>query len=118
MENGKEEMENGTSPSQMVKQLDAQVNRAVRNIDIRKLSLKERNILADLAQNLTDAKIYSTDYELSETREEQLKNAKTAKKWLDQARKNILVASEFNVFGPVDVAHLSAQIDQTASWLK
>jgi hypothetical protein len=55
---------------------------------------------------------------LSESREEQLYNAKKAKKWLDQARRNILSASEFNIFGAIDVAHLSAQIDQIISEIK
>jgi hypothetical protein len=59
-----------------------------------------------------------TDYELSETREEQAKNAKFAKKWLNQAQKNILSASEFNIFDAIDVAHLSAQIDQVKDGLK
>jgi hypothetical protein len=74
--------------------------------------------LAKLQQNLVDSRIYARDYELSESREEQVDNAKKAKKWLEQAQKNILTASEFNIFGAIDVAHLSAQIDQIISELK
>jgi hypothetical protein len=90
----------------------------LRSINLRKLSIKERKILEDLQQNLNDSRIYVTDYELSETREEQAKNAKFAKKWLNQAQKNILSASEFNIFDAIDVAHLSAQIDQVKDGLK
>lgn len=82
-------------------------------MDIRKLSSKERNIILKLKQELTDAKIYSSDYERSETMEEQIENAVKAKKNLEKARKDILLASEYDLFGAVDVAHLSAEIEQT-----
>jgi hypothetical protein len=106
------------SPSRMVKQLELQINANLRKFDFRKLSTNERDILAKLQQNLVDSRIYTRDYELSESREEQVDNAKKAKKWLEQAQKNILTASEFNIFGAIDVAHLSAQIDQIISELK
>jgi hypothetical protein len=106
------------SPSRMVKHVDLQVSSVLRKFDTRKLNSKEREVLAKLQQNLNDARIYTNDYELSETRDEQADNAKKAKKWLEQARKNILTASEFNIFGVMDVAHLSAQIDQVISELK
>jgi hypothetical protein len=106
------------SPSRTVKQLDTQINIILRGFDLRKLSAKERNVLAKLQQNLADARIYTNDYELSETREEQFDNAKKAKKWLEHARKNILTASESDIFNAIDVAHLSAQIEQIISELK
>jgi hypothetical protein len=102
----------------MVKQLDAQINIILRGFDLRKLSTKERNVLVKLQQNLTDMRIYTNDYELSEAREEQLDNAKKARKWLEHARKNILTASESNIFSAIDVAHLSAQIEQIIFELK
>jgi hypothetical protein len=83
-----------------------------------KVNEKARQAVIELRQYLADAKIYAQDYELSEMREEQIDNAKKAKKWLEKARQAILRASEFNVFGPIDVAHLSAQIDQTKADLK
>jgi hypothetical protein len=107
-----------SSPSRKVKQLDSQISNILRKVYLRKLSSKERDVLSMLQQNLVDSRIYIRDYELSETREEQLDNSKEAKKWLEQARKNILAASEFNIFGAIDVAHLSAQIDQIISDLK
>lgn len=79
---------------------------------------KGRKAINELKQNLIDAKIYTQDYELSEMRQEQLDNAKRAKKYLSLARRQILRASEFNVFGAVDVAHLTAQIDQAKADLK
>ncbi len=106
------------SPSRAVKQVDAQVGRVLRAVNLRKLSIRERKVLVDLQQNLNDARIYTTDYELSETDEERTKNAKLAKKWLGQAHKNILAASEQDIFNAIDVAHLSAQIEQIRDNLK
>lgn len=105
-------MEN-KAPSTRAKHVDASIERLLRQVDIRKLSSKERNIILKLKQELADAKIYSSDYERSETAEEQIENAGKAKKSLEKARKNILLASEYDLFGAIDVAHLSAEIEQT-----
>jgi ribosome-binding factor A len=102
----------------MVKQVDGQVNRILRQTDVREVGEKVRKALIELTQDLSDAKKYAQDYELSEMRDEQLDNAKKAKKWLNKAQAAILRASEFNVFNAIDVAHLSAQIDQAKADLK
>lgn len=106
------------SPSVVVKQVENQVGMILRKVNMRKTADREVKLLASLRQNLTDARIYAHDYELSEMREEQLANAKRAKKCLELVRGQILKASEHDIFGPVDVAHLSAQIDQARADLK
>jgi activator of HSP90 ATPase len=106
------------SPAGLVKQIDLQVNMILRKADWDEVGEKARKAVAELRQNLADAKVYAQDYELSEMRDEQLDNAKKAKEWLEQARQQILRASEFNVFGPIDVAHLTAQIEQVKADLK
>ena len=105
-------------PAALVKQVDAQINSILRNADWDEVNEKARKAVVDLRQNLANARIYAADYELSEMRDEQLDNAKKAKGYLETARTQILRASEFDVFGPVDVAHLTAQIDQLKSDLK
>lgn len=102
----------------MIKRIDNQVSRILRQVDWSEVDQKGRLAVNDLRQSLADAKIYSQDYELSEMRDEQLDNAKKAKKYLGLARRKILRASEFNVFGAIDVAHLTAQIDQAKADLK
>jgi len=94
------------------------VNSILRKIDLSRQSTALRENLIDLKQDLANARVYASSYELSETREEQASNAKHAKQWLAKANKKILKASEQNIFGPVDVAHLSAQTDQLKSVLK
>jgi activator of HSP90 ATPase len=106
------------SPGGLVKQVDTQINMILRKTDWDEVGEKARKAVTELRQNLADAKVYAQDYELSEMRDEQLDNAKQAKKWLDQARQQILRASEFDVFGPIDVAHLTAQIEQIKADLK
>ena len=106
------------APAGLVKQIENQVERIIRQVVWAELGEKARKAVLDLRQSLNEAKIYSNDYELSEMREEQINNAKKAKKWLDQAHRQMLRASEFNVFGPIDVAHITAQIDQAKADLK
>jgi hypothetical protein len=105
-------------PAAAVKQVDNQINMILRAVNYRQLAAREVKLLAGLTQNLSDARIYAHDYEVSEMREEQLDNAKKAKKYLNQARAAILRASEFDIFGAVDVAHLTAQVDQIIGDLK
>ncbi len=105
-------MESEQSPSVMAKRLEAEVRMILRPVDAYKLDPKQRETLANLRQNLADARIYSNDYELSETREEQELNAKRAKHWLREAREDMLSASQHDIFSAIDVAHLSAQIEQ------
>jgi hypothetical protein len=107
-----------SSPSILAKSLESDINLILRKIQTHKLGEKERKALGVLRQALDDTKIYVKDYELSEMRDQQLDNAKEAKKYLEQARASILRASEFNVFSAIDVAHLSAQIDQIAGDLR
>ncbi|MDB5160696.1 MAG: hypothetical protein JWO96_76 [Candidatus Saccharibacteria bacterium] len=106
------------APSVAIKRIEAQVRRVLSRVDIYKLGKRERAVIEQLRQNLNDARIYAQDYELSETREDQLKNAKIAKKWLVSAQANILAASQSDMFSPIEVAHLGAQIEQVMANLK
>ena len=101
-----------SGPSTRVKQLESDIRQILRKTNANKLERKYRDALTDLRQNLVDIRIYVNAYEFSEERPEQEENAKITKKWLAKARQNILKTSEADVFGPADVAHLSAQIDQ------
>jgi transposase len=100
------------------KRLEAEIRMILRPVDAYKLNPAQRETLADLRQNLADARIYTNDYELSETREEQTLNAKRAKHWLKEAQEDILTASQHDIFSAIDVAHLSAQIEQIIGELK
>lgn len=107
-----------TSLSVLVKRVESQIRQVLRKVDLADLTGRDRKFITDLQQNLIDARIYVSSYELSETREEQLDNAKKSKKWLNAALKNILSASESDIFGAIDVAELSAQIERIKDNLK
>ena len=91
---------------------------SVTGTDISRLPAKARDQLAQLNQNLQDARIYLNDYELSETREEQVKSAKNAKKYLGKASTNVLAASSADIFKPADVAQLTAELEEIIVSLK
>jgi len=100
-----------SSPSTGIKRIESEIRLVWRQFDVSRLPAKQKAVLAELEQDLLDARKYTSAYELSETREEQLNNAKTAKHWLNKARRCILTASEHDIFSAVDVASLSAQIE-------
>jgi hypothetical protein len=105
------------SPYLLVKRLEADVLHLLSQIDLLLLSIEEQQKIARLKNNLIDARLEIQDYELAETRENQLRNAADAKKYLKKVR--IVVSSnQLNVFGAVDVAHLTAKVEQIADRLK
>lgn len=106
------------SPLYLTRQLDNQVGRALAKVDLRAISRAERDLITTLQQEIHDAKTYISAYELSETRAEQEENAKAAKKWLNKVRKQVLALSEHDYFNPVDVAHLTAQIETICKYLR
>ncbi len=74
--------------------------------------MPEQKAVARLSNDLTDARLDIRDYEMSDTRAEQLRHSKQAVARLEKVRKAILALSEYNVFTAVDVAQLSAQLEQ------
>ncbi len=66
---------------------------------------------------MADARLDVRDYEYAETRAEQQQHAKAAKKRLEQVRQAVLLASEYNVFSAIDVAHTTATIEQITKHL-
>lgn len=105
------------SPAAQAKQIQLDVSNLLRKFDLTLQNTAVRDNLLDLKQDLGAAWIYARDYEYSETKAEQTDNGRRATRWLVKANAKILKASENNIFGPVDVAHLSAQIEQLKSEL-
>ena len=104
-------MTNNDSPFLLAKQLQLNILNLLSGIDITDLTPAEQRVLTRLKGLLVDVRLEAQDYELAETREFQLKNAKKAKEYLAAIEKTIS-ENVLNVFGPVDVAHLTAQIGQ------
>lgn len=106
------------SASSAIKLVDGQIYLIERGLNFRLLSKKERDNLAQLHQNLHDARLYAADHESSESEDDRAKNRTAAHKWLGLAQKRIVTASQTDIFEPADVAQLSAQIEQIMSEIK
>jgi hypothetical protein len=108
-------MEN-QSPFLAMQRAETQLKSLLRAIDTDLLQPDEKKAVASLRRLSTDARLDIRDYELSETRVEQLKKAVEAKKRLAKLQKNLLAAGD--VFGPADIAQLDAQFAQIMDWLQ
>ena len=87
-------------------------------LDPTALPQSEQKVLEGLRRVLADARLTAQDYELAESRDEQLGQAREAKDFLRQAEQGILAASHTGVFGAVEVAHLSASIERIIEYLR
>jgi hypothetical protein len=108
-------MEN-TSPFLAIQRAEAQIKALLRGVDPDTLEPAEKKVTASLRRLAIDTRLDIRDYELSETREEQLKCAAEARKMLLKLRTAILAAGM--TFGPADVAQLTAQLEQIESWIR
>jgi len=93
-----------------MQRVEGQVKALLRQIDPDTLNIEERKAFAQLRRLAVDTRLDIRDYELSETREEQLKCAATARKRLVKLEKATLAVGP--AFGPADVAQLSAELAQ------
>jgi hypothetical protein len=104
------------SPFLAIKHVEVVVKGMLRRFDADMLEPAEKKAIADLKRLLVDTRLDIRDYELSETREEQIKCALRAKRQLQKLQKLILIVG--SAFGPADVAQLSAQLDQISDWIR
>ena len=96
----------------LVKRLDADITRilaASRAAGIVEPALEREMKL--LKRDVANARLDIRDYELAETKIEQVRLGSDATKRLEAVRHGILAVSQNNVFGAVEVAQLSAQIE-------
>jgi len=93
-----------------MQRVEGQLKSLLRTIDTELLTTDEKKAFASIRRLTTDARLDIRDYELSETRDEQLKSATAAKKRLAKLQRAILAVGL--VFSPADVAQLSAQLEQ------
>lgn len=102
-------MEN-QSPFLAMQRVEGQLKSLLRAVDFDALEPAEKKAMASIRRLATDTRLDIRDYELSETREEQLKCAVAAKKRVAKLQATVLAAGF--AFSPADVAQLSAQLEQ------
>lgn len=93
-----------------MEQVERLLKALLRRVDTDLLEADEKKAVHGLRQLIVDTRLDIRDYELSETREEQIKKMHAAKRRIGKLEANIVAASV--VFGPADVAQLSAQLEQ------
>lgn len=106
------------TPFDQAKELSNQLIRILSQLDVDALPREEQRLVATIKRQLEDVRLDARDYDFAETRAEQQRNAVAARKNLEKLRANILKASEYNLFGAVDVAMSSAHIEQLISDLE
>lgn len=102
----------------LIRHVEVLVSGTVSHIDIHDVPAAEQKTVTRLRQQLADARLDIRDYEVSDTRAEQLQHARHAASRLEHIRTGILKCSEFGIFGAADVAQLTAQIDHVSQLLE
>ena len=105
-----------TSPFLAMQRAESHIKALLRSADTEQLNPAERKAAASLRRLAVDSRLDIRDYELSEAREDQLKCAVAAKKQLVKLREAVLAVG--SLFSPVDVAQLTAQLEQIEGWVR
>jgi hypothetical protein len=107
-------MEN-QSPFLAMQRVEAHIKALLRNLDTDLLTADEKKATASLRRFSVDLRLDIRDYELSETRVEQLQKADEAKKRLSKVKANLLMIG--TLLSPADVAQLDAELEYIKSRL-
>ena len=110
-------MAENQSPFLLVKTVETQLVSVLSALDVYALPMAQQKVVAQLRRDIVDLRLDTRDYELSETREEQLRKAHEAGARLTMVRSGILKASEYDIFGAVDVALLSAKLERVQEFI-
>jgi len=102
----------------MLRDVSAQLGAILSPIDLHILPSLTQKAVLPIRQQIIDARLEVRDYELAQTRAEQLALVRPAHERLEALHHSILAASTHGIFGAADVAHLSAQIQHVISLLK
>lgn len=101
-------MEN-ESPFLSMRRAETHLKDLTRSIDTDLLEPDEKKAVASLRRLSSEARLDIRDYELSETRAEQLKKAAEAQERLANLKATVIDLS--GLFGPADIAELDAQLE-------
>lgn len=100
------------SPFQRIKEVEAQVRVILTRVDMDALPHAQRELILLIKRQASDAKLDLRDYGMAETKADQTRFAREAQKRLELLQKKIIAASEYNLFSAIDVAQLSANLQQ------
>jgi hypothetical protein len=109
------------TPYQQLRNFESTVNRLGQAIDFDVHTTAGRRAFESLKREVRVARDMLKDYEMFELEEDLRKQAQLlprAIKGLEKLRANLLKASEYDLIGAIDVAQLSAQLDELIDKLR
>lgn len=111
-------MDNDTSLLNQLGQIARQIRGILNTTDADVSDTSIRKVVQAVSKNLEIARKFLHDYESEEDARKQATILPQGIERLENLRKNILDASQYNIFGPVDVAQISANLDQLIERLR
>jgi hypothetical protein len=106
------------TPLQQLQQIEAFVRGLLIAIVDDDLPAAGRRAVREIRQTMAQARKALRDYEREEDARVQARLLPETFMGLEQVRRNILDASQYDVFSAIDIAHLSAKIDQLMDRLR
>ena len=106
------------SPFKLMRGLSAQIGTMLSPIDMHALPQAAQKVALPIRRQIIDARLEVRDYDLAQSRAEQLQFARAGKERLELLHESILAASAHGLFSAADVAQLSAQLQQIISLLQ
>ncbi|HEX8227253.1 MAG TPA: hypothetical protein VF572_05290 [Candidatus Saccharimonadales bacterium] len=101
----------------LITRLNTHLNGLLMALDTDIIGKETAKAISAIKRTSADARLDIRDYEMADSRTEMQRHARTAVKRLEELRRHILKASESGIFGAVDVAVLSAEVDEIAARL-
>jgi hypothetical protein len=104
-----------SSPYHRLKQIGYAINRFGNDADLDRQPAQARRSFDALKRNIRLAQDRLKDYEIAEFEQDvklQDRVLPKAVQGLEKARESLLKASEYDLIGAVDVAHISSELDE------
>jgi hypothetical protein len=111
-------MEEPATPLEQLHQIEMFVRSLLSELTDDELEVAARHAVRDIRQTVANARKFLRDYDREEDARLQARILPQCLACLATLRQDILDASQYDVFGAVDVAHLTATIDQLIERLR
>ena len=103
------------TPLAAAKAIETYINAIAYGYDADSLSFADKSLVEQIKRGITDARLDIRDYEVADTRAEQLRLQQAVHARLHSLQDDILKASQTGMFSAIEVAHISAMIEQLIS---
>jgi hypothetical protein len=100
------------SPYELLRSLENELNGILSGQSVYDLPPVQQKMIARIRREVNEARLDVRDYQSSETKPAQAKFAKQATKRLRSIGSILLAASTYNIFSAIDVALISAKVEQ------